>query len=175
MSEKRIGVAVSGADAPEVLGIIERAEELGIHAAWLTTGGAGLDGLTIFAGAAVRTKRIMLGTSIVPTYPRHPIVIVQQTQVLAQLAPGRFRLGVGPSHKPSIEEPFGIDFRAPLGHLSEYLHILKALLQEGSVDFDGRHYSAHISIAAPMDVPVMACEAVSEVRDLVNETVLGVP
>ena len=156
MSEKRIGVAVSGSNAPEVIGIIDRAEELGIHAAWLTTGGAGLDGLTIFAGAAVRTKRIMLGTSIVPTYPRHPIVMVQQTQVLAQLAPGRFRLGVGSSHKPSIEHPFGISFRAPLGHLSEYLHILKSLLYEGSVDLDGRFYSAHISIATPMDVPVMA-------------------
>jgi alkanesulfonate monooxygenase SsuD/methylene tetrahydromethanopterin reductase-like flavin-dependent oxidoreductase (luciferase family) len=51
---------------------------------------------------------------------------------------------------------FGVDFRAPLGHLSEYLHILKALLREGSVDFQGDYYKAHASIAAPIDVPVMA-------------------
>jgi alkanesulfonate monooxygenase SsuD/methylene tetrahydromethanopterin reductase-like flavin-dependent oxidoreductase (luciferase family) len=51
---------------------------------------------------------------------------------------------------------FGFDFRAPLGHLREYVHILKSLLQKGSVDFDGQYYQAHASIAAPVDVPVMA-------------------
>ena len=156
MSEKRIGVAITGSDSSAILAGIEKAEDMGIHAAWLTTGGARLDSLTLFASAALRTSRIMLGTAIVPTYPRHPLVTVQQTQVIAQLAPGRFRLGVGPSHRPSIEDTHGINFRAPLGHLSEYLHILKALLHDGSVDFDGRYYSAHARVVAPVDVPVMA-------------------
>lgn len=156
MSKKRIGVAISGSDSSAVLAGIDRAEDMGIHAAWLTTGGARLDSLTLFASAALRTSRIMLGTAIVPTFPRHPLVTVQQTQVIAQLAPGRFRLGVGPSHRPSIEDTHGIKFRAPLGHLSEYVYILKALLHEGSVDFQGRYYSAHAQIVAPVDVPVMA-------------------
>ena len=156
MTQKRIGVSVFAPDSASILAGIQKAEELGIQAAWLTTGGAGLDALTLFASAAVRTERILLGTSITPTYPRHPVVTAQQVQVIDQLAPGRFRLGVGPSHRPIIEETFGVNFRAPLGHLSDYLHILKALLQEGSVDFDGRHYKAHARIASPIDVPVMA-------------------
>jgi F420-dependent oxidoreductase-like protein len=155
MGEKLLGVAIRGNTMQEVLGMIEHAEQLGIQAAWMTTSGARLDSLTTFAAAAVRTQRIKLGTSIVPTFPRHPLVMVQQTQVVAQLAPGRFRLGIGPSHRPSMEA-MGLPFTAPLGHLREYLRICKALLQTGRVDFDGTYYKAHEAIAEPLDVPVMA-------------------
>src|SRR6266481_1579157 len=150
MSERRIGVALSGSNAAALLGQIERAEQAGIQAVWMTTGGARLDSITTFAAAAGRTNQIMFGTSIVPTFPRHPLVMVQQVQVVAQLAPGRFRLGVGPSHRPSMVG-MGMNFRAPLGHLREYLQILKALLQTGKVDFDGTYYRAHETIPAPSD------------------------
>ena len=150
-----IGVAIRGNKASEALAMIEQAEQLGLHAAWMTTGGARLDSITLFAAAAVRTQRIKLGTSIVPTFPRHPLVMVQQAQVVAQLAPGRFRLGVGPSHRPTIEA-MGIQFTAPLGHLREYLRIVKPLLQQGRVDFDGTYYKAHETIPEPLDLPVMA-------------------
>ena len=156
MSSTKIGVVLTRSHSATVVAQIERAEELGISAVWMTTAGAGPDALTVFAGAAPRTNRIALGTAITPTYPRHPVVMVQQVQVIAQLAPGRFRLGVGPSHRSIMEPVFGVDFRAPLGHLSEYVHILKALLQEGAVDFDGHYYKAHATIESPVDVPVMA-------------------
>jgi F420-dependent oxidoreductase-like protein len=156
MAQKLIGVVVSAPDSPGVVAAIEQAEQLGIPAAWLTTGGVGLDALTLYAAAAVRTSRIHLGTSIVPTFPRHPLVVAQQVQVLAQLAPGRFRLGLGPSHRPNVERMYGFDFRAPLGHLREYLHIVKTILHHGTVDFDGRYYHAHGQVRAPVDVPVLA-------------------
>ena len=156
MSQKRIGVAVSAPDVAGVMSNIAQAEAAGVSAVWLTTGGAGLDGLTIFAAAAERFKNVMFGTSIVPSFPRHPIVVAQQVQVLAQLAPGRFRLGIGPSHRPTMESMFGTNFRAPLGHLREYVQILKSLLQTGSVEFSGKYYQAQASIATPVDVPVMA-------------------
>ena len=156
MDQKLIGVVVSAPDSPGILAGIEHAEQLGIPAAWLTTGGVGLDALTLYAAAAVRTGRIRLGTSITPTFPRHPLVVAQQVQVLAQLAPGRFRLGLGPSHRPSVEAMYGFDFRAPLGHLREYIQIVKTILRSGSVDFDGRYYHAHAQIRTPVDVPVMA-------------------
>src|SRR5215468_9905712 len=155
MPHRLLGVAVRGDKTHEVLALIEQAEQLGLHAVWMTTGGARLDSVTVFAAAAVRTQRIKLGTSIVPTFPRHPLVMVQQAQVVAQLAPGRFRLGVGPSHRPTIED-MGIPFASPLGHLREYLRILKALLQQGRVHMDGTYYKAHESIPEPLDLPVMA-------------------
>ena len=155
MPHRLLGVAVRGDKTGEVLTQIEQAEQLGLHAAWMTTGGARLDSLTIFAAAALRTQHLKLGTSIVPTFPRHPLVMVQQAQVGAQLAPGRFRLGVGPSHRPTIEA-MGLPFTSPLGHLREYLRILKALLQQGRVDMDGTYYKAHETILEPLDLPVMA-------------------
>ena len=151
----QIGVAVTGSTVQELQAAIEQAEQLGVHGVWMTTGGARLDSLTVFAAAAGNTQRIKFGTSIVPTFPRHPLVVVQQVQVIAQLAPGRFRLGVGPSHRPTMRT-MGIQMGQPLGHLREYLRILKTLLQEGKVDFDGDFYQAHETISQPVDVPVMA-------------------
>ena len=138
MPTKRIGIHAGAPNAEASLDLMHRAEAVGVHAAWLTTGGTGLDALTLFAAAAVQTDSIVFGTSIVPTYPRHPIVAAQQVQVLDQLAPGRLRLGVGPSHRPTMRSMFGYNLRAPLTNLREYLQILRALLHEGTVDFDGQ-------------------------------------
>ena len=162
MDDKLIGIHLGGnygtergSKVKEIQTRIERAEELGIQAVWLTTGGAQLDSITTFAAVAQQTQSIKFGTSIVPTYPRHPLVMVQQAQVVAQLAPGRFRLGVGPSHRPTMRT-MGIELNNPLANLTEYLRILKALLQGGTVDFDGEFYQAHDSVVAPVQVPVMA-------------------
>ena len=154
MPDQLVGAAIRGSTISEVQTNIARAEELGLNAAWMTTGGASLDSLTCFAASAGATTNIKLGTSIIPTYPRHPLVVAQQAQVVDQLAPGRLRLGVGPSHRPTIES-MGIEFNAPLGHLREYIQILKSLLQTGSVDFQGIHYSAKANIPGPLDVQVM--------------------
>jgi F420-dependent oxidoreductase-like protein len=158
MADKRIGVAAMGGDSRTVVARIQHLEELGIEAAWLTSGGAGPDALTTFAAAAAVTDRILMGTSIIPTYPRHPIVTVAQTQVVAQMAPGRFRLGLGPSHKVSIEPMYGIEHNAPLTNLREYIQVVKALLWEGQVDYDGSRYHGHGALpgAPAPDVPVMA-------------------
>ena len=157
MAEKRIGVAVTAPDSSAALDAIEDLEKRGFPAAWMTSGSAsGGDSLSVFAAAASRTRNIMLGTAITQIFPRHPIAVAQQVLVLAQLAPGRFRLGLGTSGRGGMEQTFGVDFRAPLAHLREYLRIEKSLLQQGSVDFSGRYYQAHTSISSPVDVPVMA-------------------
>ena len=156
MGQGTIGIAVAARDATGALAAIKKAEEMGVKAAWMTSGGAGGDALTVAAAAAAQTERILLGTSIVQTWSRHPVAAAQQTRVVASLAPGRFRLGVGPGHKQGMETTFGADFRAPLGHLTEYLRVLKGLLQDGAIDFDGRYYQAHSTLPEPMDVPVMA-------------------
>ena len=156
MPTQRIGLHAGAPNAEASLDLMRRAEAAGVHATWLTTGGTGLDALTLFAAGAVQTDSIVFGTSIVPTYPRHPIVVAQQAQVIDQLAPGRLRIGVGPSHRPPMRSMFGFELRRPLTNLREYLQILRALLQEGTVDFDGREYTAHASIPGPINVPVMA-------------------
>jgi F420-dependent oxidoreductase-like protein len=151
-----IGLFVQGRDSRSVVDAIRRAESMGIPAVWLTMGGVGADSPSTFAAAAMVTERIKFGTSIIPTWPRHPIALAQQAISLASLAPGRFRMGIGPSHQPAMERLLGVEWEAPLGHLREYLKVLQKLLRKGSVDFQGKWVTARGQIPAPVDVPVMA-------------------
>jgi F420-dependent oxidoreductase-like protein len=153
--ESRVGVMLLEPTVPELLAGVERAEELGVPAAWLISGGLDPDPLTLLAAAAVRTRRIALGTTIVHTFPRHPLVLVQQALVVAALAPGRLRLGVGPSHHGTIEGVFGIPMERPLEHLREYVTVLRAALQAGPFDFAGKRFRVRGRVAEPPGVPVL--------------------
>jgi F420-dependent oxidoreductase-like protein len=168
-----IGLHVTGRTADETLAGIVRAEARGVPAVWLTTGGTAPDGLTILAAAAVQTRRVLLGTAITPTFPRHPLVTVQQTLVVAQLAPGRFRLGVGPSHKPTMEGMYGIPFERPLRHLRAYLDVLQGMLHQGAVARDQEPYRVHARLAAPVAVPVYASALQEKSFELCGEAADG--
>ena len=150
-----ISLHVVAPDAPGIVDGIAEADRLGLDTAWLTVGGTAPDPFAVFAAAAHHAERITFGTSIVPTFPRHPIAMAQGAMTVDQIAPGRLKLGVGPSHKPAIEGTWGIPFRKPLGHLREYVTILNALLGDGEADFDGEHLHAHARLAAPTQVRVM--------------------
>jgi F420-dependent oxidoreductase-like protein len=150
-----IGITCMGPDAAAALANIERAEQLGIPAAWLTAGGLASDAMGVFSAAAVKTSRIMLGTCIIQTWPRHPLTLAVQAATIASFAPGRFRLGVGPSHREQLANAYGIDYRQPLAHTRDYVHILKAALQQGEVDVDGPRYRVHAKTPKPAAVPVM--------------------
>ena len=156
MVQQRIGAVVTAGDSNAAMRALEDLENRGIAAAWMTSGSTGGgDSIGVFTAAGPRTQSILLGTAITQTFPRHPIAVAQQVLTMAQLAPNRFRLGLGTSGQGGVEQMLGINFRAPLAHLREYVHILKALLQDGSVDYSGRYYKAHTSMPA-VDVPVMA-------------------
>lgn len=157
MLDGRIGAAAMGGDSNQVLARVRDFEERGIHAAWLTVGGANLDGVTLMAAAGVQTERILLGTCIVPMWGRHPVAAAQQVQVAAQLSGNRFRFGIGPSHERGMKAVFGADYRTPLTALREYLAIVRGLLERGAVEFEGAVYRATATLPAPVPgVPVMA-------------------
>jgi len=151
-----IGISVPTIDTETVLTTIREAEKAGIDAAWLTSGGEAGDALTSLAVAASQTDHIMLGTSILRTWTRHPIVTARQAQSIANIAPGRLRLGIGPSHRDSMTETFGFKFFNPLGHLREYVTILTELSHRGKVAFEGNYYKANFEINNPINVPIMA-------------------
>ncbi len=153
MAALRAGLAVRGPNAAHTLAAIVRAEEQGVQGIWSTVGGTNPDAVTLFAAAAAKTSRISLGTAIVPTYPRHPIALASQALVLESLAPGRFRLGLGPSHRPTIEGMFGIPMTKPLDHLREYVTILRGLLWEGSIDFQGTYFKVKAQLPDGVEPP----------------------
>lgn len=150
-----VGIVIEGKTPSEILSMIKEADQLGIGAAWMTSGGSYGDATTMLSVAASQTERILLGTSIVPIWLRHPIILAQQIQIAADLAPERFRIGVGPAHNQPMTEQWGIDFHEPLGHLREYIGVLKSLLQQGQVNLNGQYYTAHASLPHPIDIPVM--------------------
>lgn len=151
----RIGLdLVDKGSSSGALAAIERAAGLGVPMLWATTGRNVPDPLTYFAAALAKTEDVVLGTAIVPTYPRHPVMLATQALALDQIASGRFRLGIGPSHRPTIEGAFGIPMGKPLDHLREYLTVLRGLLSNGRVDFEGAYYTVHSDLNATADLPL---------------------
>src|SRR3954471_12056322 len=117
MAERVAGINVQGQSLPENVALIRRADAAGVASVWLTAGGLGADSPTTLAVAGTQTQQIQLGTSIVVTYSRHPVAMIQQAVASNGVAPARFRLGIGPSHRPLIEGTSGLPFRKPLEHL----------------------------------------------------------
>ncbi len=148
----RIGVMLdAGAPLKSVLSQFMQAEDAGFASAWLPNIFAN-DALTVLALAGARTNRIELGTSVVPTFPRHPSALAQQALTVQAATGARLTLGIGLSHKPVIEQMMGLDFGKPVRHMREYLAALTALLSGQPAAFDGDVYRIHMQLSVP-DAP----------------------
>ncbi len=95
------------------------------------------DIMTMFSLAGQMTNKIEMGTAVTPTYLRHPIAMAQQAITTLSATQGRFTLGMGVSHKPVVEERFGMRFHRPAKHMEEYLEIIKSLNRDGRVNYQG--------------------------------------
>ena len=96
----------------------------------------GLDALTVLTVVGLRVLDIELATAIIPTMPRHPMVLAGQALTTNAAVGGRLTLGIGLSHAPMMAQ-LGIGFDKPIRHLREYLAVLMPLLEEGKVQFNG--------------------------------------
>jgi F420-dependent oxidoreductase-like protein len=108
----------------------------------------GHDAMTALAVVATRVPRIELGTSVVPTFPRHPHAIAQQAHTVAAASGDRFTLGIGLSHKVVIEDMFGLSYDRPVRHLREYLNVLMPLSRNEPANFEGEMYRVHAAVNA---------------------------
>lgn len=152
-----IGVSIQAFTAAEFVAQIRQAEDAGIPTAWTTIGGAGgADPLTAFAAAAVSTQNIRLGTAIIPTWPRHVVALASQALAVHHLAPGRLRLGIGPSHEPTMTATYGVMWDRPITHLREYLQALRALFTTGEVALEGYHVTARTRWREPAPIELLA-------------------
>ena len=104
---------------------------------------------------AAKTSSVNLGTSIVPTYPRHPLVLAQQALALHDIAPGRLRLGIGPSHRFIIEKMYGLQQSNPLAHLREYVEVLRTALWDGKVNHHGDFYNVEAELVRSAQIPLL--------------------
>ena len=84
----------------------------GFSSLWLPQS-AGFDALTVLAVAGSAVPRVEFGTSVIPTYPRHPVALAAQALTVNAAVDGRLLLGLGLSHRGSIEGTYGMSYDQP--------------------------------------------------------------
>jgi F420-dependent oxidoreductase-like protein len=162
-----------GGDLAAGVDLARRAEALGYDSVWVTHG-LGRDSFLVLAAYGAVTARIGLGNGVVPIYPRHPVTMAQAALTLSELTAGRFRLGIGVSHRASMDAMLGVPITEPLAVMREYVAVLRGALGAGA-NFDGKHYRAHWSLALPARPPAppillaalgpKMCELAGEIAD----------
>jgi len=151
----RVGLVIEARDVATAINRIHEAEHAGVQQAWMTQSVGMLDTLTLFAAVATHTRQIRLGTSIVPIYPRHPLVMAVQAATVDALAPGRLRLGVGPSHRHVMKNVYGLSMPSPLAYLREYVEVMRQGLWEGRVDHQGTFFKVATSFPRQAQIPLL--------------------
>jgi F420-dependent oxidoreductase-like protein len=135
--------AVNRGTIDEIVAEARAARELGAHTFWASQI-FGHDALTVLAVVAREVPEIELGTAVVPTYPRHPMMLAQQalsTQAaINSKGDAGLCLGIGLSHKVVVESMWGLSFDKPVRHLKEYLSVLMPLLEGKAVKFNGEEF-----------------------------------
>ncbi len=151
----RVGLVIEARDVDTAVNKIREAEQAGVQQVWMTQSAGMLDTLTLFAVAAAQTARIRFGTSIVPVYPRHPLVMALQALTIDSIAPGRLRLGVGTSHRHVMENMYGLSMSSPLAYLREYVEVMRQVLWEGKVDHQGKFFKVNTSFPRAARIPLL--------------------
>jgi F420-dependent oxidoreductase-like protein len=108
-----------------------------------------LDAMTAVALLGQVTKRIEIGTAVVPIQTRHPLILAQQALTTQIACSGRFTLGLGPSHHWIISDQLGLPYDRPASMVRDYLDVLAAAFAgPGAVAVDNDNYHVH----SPVDV-----------------------
>lgn len=142
-----------GNDLPGITAFARQAEAMGFDNVWIAHT-MGVDAMTALTVAGAGTARIRMGTAVVPTFPRHPVVMAQQALTTAVACGGRFELGIGLSHKMLIEDMYGISYAHPAAHMREYLEVLLPALRGEHVKHHGERYNVNIRVAVPGAAPM---------------------
>jgi F420-dependent oxidoreductase-like protein len=127
----------------------EAAERAGFTSLWVPQIPGDFDAFTAITLMGGATKRIELGTGVLPIQTRHPIAMAQELLSVQAVCEGRFTLGLGASHHWVIQDMLGLRYERPAREMRSYLEVLNAALRgPGSVDVENEHYRVH----SPIDV-----------------------
>jgi probable F420-dependent oxidoreductase len=122
--------------------VARRAEALGFDDVWvmdqITGRIASLEAMTLLAFVAAQTSRVRLGTSVIVTNLRNPVVFAKQVATLDQLSDGRLTLGVGLGTTAGSYPAFGMPPEHRVGRFLESLGVMKGLWTQPRLTLDGR-------------------------------------
>jgi len=154
-----------------------QAEKNGFEAVWVPEGG-GRDSLTSLATIAMKTDAVKLGTGILPIFARTPANTAMGAAGMAAVSDGRFLLGLGVGHAPTVESRDGIPFNQPMTRMRETIQIIKALLSGEEVNFTGKQFKitgASMGAATPKTkVPIYIAALGPQMLEMVGELADGV-
>jgi F420-dependent oxidoreductase-like protein len=155
----RIGLPGLGRSVDRIVEQAKQAEADGFTSLWYASAVGG-DPLAAMALAGRATSTIELGTAVLQTYACHPVLQANRAAAVVSAigAPGRFTLGVGPSHQPVIEGVLGLSYTTPGRHTDEYVQVLTALLRGEQLSFAGEEYRVTAGLPPLVDdaeIPVL--------------------
>jgi alkanesulfonate monooxygenase SsuD/methylene tetrahydromethanopterin reductase-like flavin-dependent oxidoreductase (luciferase family) len=124
-----IGTFVSaGRSLDDAIGRAKRADELGFHSVY-TTHIAARDSLIVLTAYAAATERIRVGTGVLPIFSRTPVATAQAAATIDEYSGGRMVLGLGVSHRVTVEHWFDAEITKPVTQMREYAGIVRAILR----------------------------------------------
>lgn len=113
------------------------------------------EGVAAMAALAALTKRVEVGCLMFCALYRSPALLAKAAVTIDHISGGRANLGVGAGWLQEEFEDFGYRF-PPIGerfeHMEEALKIIRALFEEDSVTFEGRHYRVTNAVCSPRPV-----------------------
>ncbi len=124
-----IGTFISaGRSLDQAIERVQLAESLGYDSTYVTHI-AGRDSLTVLTAYAANTERIRLGTGVLPIYSRTPASTAQTAATIDEISGGRMVLGVGVSHRITVEGWYGQTIDKPVTEMREYVEAMRAMFR----------------------------------------------
>lgn len=150
---KRMAITLpAGPDIRQTIDRLRWAEDNGYPDAWFSDSGAP-DTLTQVAAVAQHTRSIRIGVAVTPVYTRTPAVIAASVNVLGQLLPGRFVMGLGSSSQTIMGAWNGIPLDKPVTRVKETALLVRSMLKGEKSNFSGHTLSSRGYRQAPMQDP----------------------
>jgi probable F420-dependent oxidoreductase len=94
----------------------------------------GADGFTPLTVAALSEERLNLGVAVTPTFTRGPGLLAMSIAAMAEVAGGRFTMGLGASSQPVVERWNGITYEKPYQRTRDVLRFVKRALDGEKID-----------------------------------------
>ena len=122
----------------EGIELVRYAEQCGFDAVWQADSRLVRDAVVPMAAFAATTERIRIGSGVIDCWTRNPARLASTFSTLDDLAPGRMICGLGAWWDP-LAAKVGIDRARPLRVMREVVDVVRALLNNETVTFDGYH------------------------------------
>ncbi|HWD95234.1 MAG TPA: LLM class F420-dependent oxidoreductase [Acidimicrobiales bacterium] len=103
----------------------------------------GADGFTPLTIAALSEARLNLGVAVTPVFTRGAGLLAMSVAAMAEVADGRFTMGLGASSQPVVERWNGIAYEHPFAKTRDTLRFLKRALDGEKIDEAFETFEVH--------------------------------